>query len=146
MDDTKTATEAPGQAIAPDIEKTDENVEPELGVDAEQKIAELEKEKNRVIEESANYRLAYLKEKKRQSRQDSDIVDEDEDDKIRRIANEALANSRLAEIAREQDSIIKQALKENRELKLAQMKPSSAPSSIGSHTESKSRTVSGFQS
>lgn len=102
--------------------------------DSEAKITALEAEKARLIEESLNYKLAYLKEKKKENFADDE---ENDDDKIRRITTETLANSRLAEIAREQDVIIKKALKENKELKLAQLnKITTPPTSTGSHNES----------
>jgi len=42
----------------------------------------------------------------------------------------------LAEIAQEQDALIKKALKENRELKLAQLnKTNTPPASVGTHSE-----------
>ena len=136
--ETKDAKASETPPIAPETETIATPLNPAgLGVDAEAKIAELEKEKNRVIEEAANYKMAYLKEKKKNERDEAEL-EESEDDRMRRIANETLANSRLAEIAREQDAIIKQALKENKELKLAQMnKISGTPTAVGSHTETK---------
>ena len=125
------AIETPSQTIAPESPKTD--VTP--GVDYEARIAALEAEKNKLIEEGSNYKLAYLKEKKKQVPEHN--PNEDDDERIRRIAQETLANSRLAEIAREQDSIIKQALKENKELKLTLTNKTTVPSSMGSHTEFK---------
>lgn len=98
--------------------------------DLEAKVAALEAEKAKLIEEGANYRMAYLKEKSKGSHEN-----EEEDEKIRRIAQETLANSRLAEIAREQDAIIKKALKENKELKLAQLNKTDIPVSTTSHSE-----------
>lgn len=123
MEETK-ATEANVETIA--SQET---------IDNEAEFARLEAEKNKAIEEAANYKLAYLKEKKKKE----DFVDEDEDEeaKIRRITTETLAESRLAEIARQQDEIIKKALKENKELKLAQLnKTGMPPASMGTHSES----------
>lgn len=93
--------------------------------DAEARFKQLEAEKE-------NYRKAYLKEA------DKNKLGENEDyeDKIRRIASETLADSRIAEIAREQDAIIAKALKENKELKLAQLNKTTAPAAMGTHTES----------
>lgn len=125
MDKTN-ATEASAPAIAPK----------EIEVDLEARYAALEAEKAKLIEEGANYKLAYLKEAKRNK--GNEIPEGDDDERIRRIANEALANSQLAEIARQQDAMLKNALKENKELKLAQLnKTSGVPSAIGSHTEGK---------
>lgn len=120
MEENKTATEASTVTIA----------SPE---DLEAKVAALEAEKLILIKEAengANYRVAYLKEKNKNSN-----TDEDDEDRMRRIASETVANSRLAEIAREQDAIIKKALKENKELKLAQMNKTDIPVSTSTHTE-----------
>lgn len=107
-------------------------------IDYEARNTALEAEKAKLIEENANYKLAFLKEKKKNSSQDTEEVEEDEESMIRRITKETLANSRLAEIAREQAEIIQKALKENKELKLAQLsRTGGVPSSIGSHTETK---------
>lgn len=101
--------------------------------DSEAKIASLEAEKAKLIEESANYKLGMMKAKGK-AKEDTE---EDEDARMERIARKALADSRLADIAREQDAIIKAALKENRELKLAYLnKDTTPPAGIGSHNES----------
>lgn len=118
---TETPTIAPA-TTTPVLTPTEDN---------EARYAALEAEKNKAIEEGANYKLAYLKEKNKEH------VDEDEEDRMTRIAAKVLADSRLAEIAREQDSIIQRALKENKELKLAQMNKTTTPAAaIGTHTES----------
>lgn len=130
-EDTKT-TEANDSSIVPSEEvSTTTSTES----DAEARITALEAEKARLIEEGANYKVAYLKERsKKQDYDNSD--DEDIEEKIRRVTAETLANSRLAEIAQEQDSLIKKALKENRELKLAQLnKTNTPPASVGTHSE-----------
>ncbi len=101
--------------------------------DAETRIAALEAEKAKLIEEGSNWKIAALKYKKESKEEDEDL---DEDDKMVKIAQRAVADSRLAEIAREQDSIIQKALKENRELKLARSKTNEPPAAIGSHNES----------
>ncbi len=104
--------------------------------DYETKIEQLETEKASLITETANWKMAALKAKSKSR----EVLDEDEteEDKMRRIAAETLASSRLAEITREQDAIIKKALKENKELKLAHLnKPNGLPTGVGSHTESK---------
>jgi hypothetical protein len=123
MEEEKKATES-AQPIA--TETVAVTVE-----DLEAKNAVLEAEKVKLMEEKENYRKAYLK-------ADARTVPEDEDgdDKIRRIAQETLANSRLADIAREQDAIIKKALKENKELKLAQLNKTDVSASVGTHSES----------
>jgi hypothetical protein len=118
------ATETITQPIA--VEEKIETTE-----DLEAKVSELEAEKNRLIEEGANYKMAYLKASKKQE----NFEDESEDARIRRIATEALADSRLAEIAREQDAIIKKALKENKELKLAISNKTNVAAAVGSDVQ-----------
>ncbi len=100
--------------------------------EAETRIATLEAEKAKLIEESSNWKVAALKYKKSE-KEDDDL---DEDDKMKKIAQSVISESRLAEITREQDEIIRQALKENRELKLARSKPNDPPAGTGTHTES----------
>ena len=99
MEEKVTATETNAPAIAPEekvIAPTD---------DAEAKIAALEAEKAKLIEANANYKVAYLKEAKK-----NENLDESDEEKMARIASRVLADSRLAEIAREQDTIIQKAL------------------------------------
>lgn len=124
MEETK-ATEAIVPAIAPEgkVETAPEDVESQL--------AKLEAEKE-------NYRKAYLKEAEKNKPGESLGTDEE---KMRSIAAEMLANSRIAEIAREQDAIIQKALKENKELKLAlSNKPTTTPTSVGAHAEGQTVT------
>lgn len=118
MDEIKPATETTGEpapAIAPE-----ENLE--------DKVIALEAEKAKLMEEKENYRKAYLK-------SEENLPDEG-DDRVRQIAREELANSRLLEIAREQDGIIQKALKENKELKLAQLNRKEPSAVVGAHSES----------
>ena len=115
------------EAIAPAIVPGEKVVAaPE---DPEARLKQLEEEKE-------NYRKAYLKESEK-NRKPKENLDEDDEEKMRRIAAETLANSRIAEIAREQDGIIQKALKENKELKLALTnKTTSAPAAaLGTHSE-----------
>ena len=99
--------------------------------DLEAKVTALEAEKARLVEETANWKLAALKAKGKIKEEPVEIGDED---RLRQIAREELANSRLAEIAQEQDTIIKKALKENKELKLAHLNRTTAPATTV-HTE-----------
>lgn len=103
--------------------------------DLESRNAALEAERAKLIEEAANYKLAFLKEKKKKEASE-DFEDETEEERIRRITIETLKDSRLAEIAREQDALLKKALKENKELKLATHNRTDIPASIGTHSES----------
>lgn len=128
--DTEKTVNTNQSAVTDDTSKTSVD-------DLEAKVAALEAEKNKLIEEGSNWKVAALKYKKGSRDEDDDNVTDDE--RMRRIAAETLADSRLAEIAREQQAIITKALKENKELKLAQMNRNSTvvPTSVGSHTEGK---------
>ncbi len=100
--------------------------------DVEAKVAALEAEKAKIIVERENYKMAFLKEKNK----GNEDVEFDDDERMSKIAQKVLADSRLAEIAREQDEIIRKALKENKELKLARSKTNEPPAAAGSHSES----------
>ncbi len=129
----KQATEADVQPIA----AVEGQVVIPTEEDYEARVASLEAEKAKLIEEKSNYQVAYLKEKGKKKADDFEDGEESLEDKMRRISNEALANSKLAQIAYEQDQIIKKALKENKELKLAQMnRGGTPPAAAGSHSES----------
>lgn len=123
MDENKPAVNTPEPAAVQTV-VVDDN---------EAKIAALETEKAKLTEEAANYKLAFFKEKSKAK--DEDFV-EDDDDRMTRIAKKALAESRLTEIAREQNEIIQRALKENKELKLARLNKNEPPASAGTHSES----------
>lgn len=121
--------------MAEEVKATETTVEtiaaPE---DLEAKVVALETEKAALLKEAengANYRIAYLKERNKNSSGE----DEDDEDKMRRIAQETVNQSRLAEIAREQDAIIKKALHENKELKLAHINKAQIPVSTSASTE-----------
>ena len=115
MDNDK-ATETVAQTIAP-------------AEDLETKVTTLEAEKAQLLTEKDNYRKAYLKAVENGG-------NEQEEDKIRRVTREEIANSRLSEINREQQEVIAKALKENKELKLAQLsKNNTPPAAIGAHSE-----------
>lgn len=125
MEENKTAIDSAPVAAQPVVATTTaETVD-----DTEARYKQLEVEKE-------NYKKAFLKEKAK-NKQDENL-DEDEDAKIERKVHEAIASSRLADIAREQDAIIQTALKENKELKLvARNKAGANPvAAIGTHTES----------
>lgn len=101
--------------------------------DSEAKVALLQAEIAKVSTEKENYRTAYLKEVEK-----SDLsADEKEEARMRRIAQEELANSNLARLSQEKDEIIRKTLKENKELKLAQMNKegTTPPAGMGGHSE-----------
>ena len=101
-------------------------------IDAQTRIAELEAEKAQLATERDNYKIGMLKAKGKIPEFDEN---ESEDDKIRRISHETLAESRLADIAREQDAIIKKALIENKELKSA-LKNKTSTNAVSTGSES----------
>ena len=122
----KKATETSTETIATQEKVVD---------DSEAKIAALEAEKAELIKKASdgeNYRVAYLKEKSK-ARDD----EETDDERMERIARKAITDSRLSEINREKDAIIAKALKENRELKLAQANKTDIPVSTTTHQEGK---------
>lgn len=122
----KKAVETPVEPAAVTTEVEDETAT---------RIAELEAEKAKLIEESANYKLGMLKAKGKLKEEAEENFDDDEDAKIERKVQEALANSKLAEIAREQDALIQKALKENKELKLARLNKNDPAAALGTHSE-----------
>ncbi len=102
--------------------------------DLEAKFTALEAEKNKAIEEAANWKVAALKAKSKQS---VDNEDETEEERIARVANRVLADSRVVQLAQEQDALLQKAFKENKELKLAQLNKTNVapPAAVGSHSE-----------
>lgn len=100
--------------------------------DTEARFAELEAEKNKAIEEAANWKIAALKSKKVTR---EDFEDETEDERIARIVSEKLAETKIAQIDAEKEALLRQTLKENKELKLAHLNKTDAPASMGTHSE-----------
>ncbi len=129
--DKNNAIEANAGAVAPQEEvkvllPTDE--------DLEAKITALEEEKTRLIESEANWKVAALKER---SKKQEVFEDESDEERLRRITREEIANSRLAQIDREKEATLNKALKENKELKLAHLNKTGTPfATQGTHTES----------
>lgn len=135
MDKTPTAVETKTQEAAPEqpVISTTETKEVD---DTTARLAELEAEKNKAIEEAANYRLAFLKEKQKRHN-DSDFSDEEtEEEKVARLVKEEVAKQKIAQLDAEKEQLLKKILKENQELKLAQLnKTDTPPASIGGHSE-----------
>lgn len=120
------ATEANAPAIAP---KEEVKLAPEDDIESQMKSKD--SEIARLNEEKANYQAAYLKEKSKKG----NSVD-DEDEKIRQIAREELITSRIGQVNQEKDALLQKTLKENKELKLAQLnKTTTPPASMGVHSE-----------
>lgn len=86
-------------------------------------------------EEIANWKAAAMKFKQK-VKQGEPEIDEDEEAKIARIVEEKLASSNLAKALADKEAIVAKALKENKELKLAQLNKTTVPASTGSHNES----------
>lgn len=97
--------------------------------DIEAQIASLEADKAKAIEEAANWKLAALKNKKQGE-------GETEEDRIRRITQEEIANSKISSFDAQKNLLLTKALRENKELKLAQLNKTGIPASVGSHSES----------
>ncbi len=128
--------------IKPTVDSKETAVTPEVApsattiTDDEARIAQLEKEKANLVAEAANYKLAFLKEKSKRELEAPIEQDEETYMVAEHAAKKVLAESRLAAIALEQDAIIKKALKENKELKLANAnKATTPPQAIGTHSE-----------
>ena len=131
-EEEKKAAEANALATAQEEERKKAEEAAKTPTEAEAKIAALEAEKNAILEREVNYKLAYLKEKKKNEQIDPDETDEE---RIRRITREELANERITAIDSEKEELLKKTLKENHELKLAfQNKIPDKPSG-GSHNE-----------
>ncbi len=134
-EEKKKATEAEAQRIAAEQEakrKEDEAKAAQL-TEAEAKIKAIEAEKAAILEREANYKLAYLKEKKKNEGIDPD---ETEEERIRRITREELANTRLNQLDGEKEELLQKTLRENKELRLAnQNKPTNIPAGGGGSTE-----------
>lgn len=130
MDKQTNATETPGQPIAPDT-----TVIPAVQTegDSEAKLAAIKAERDKAIEEAANYKLAYLKQKNKQT---FDPDEETEEERVNRLVQERLTQERLAKLDADKEALLQQALKENKELKLANLnKQTTPPAAVGTHSE-----------
>jgi hypothetical protein len=133
-DEEKKAAEANALATAQEEarKKKEEDDKKNLPTESELKILSLEKEKEEILVREANYKIAYLKEKKKNEVFDPNETD---DERIRRITREELANTRLAQIDTEKEALLQKTIKENKELKLViQNKIPDKPSG-GGHNE-----------
>ena len=130
------AAEAIALATAQEEEakkKAEEEAKASALGESEAKILALEAEKNQILEREANYKVAYLKEKKKNEQFDPEETDEE---RIRRITREELSRERIVAIDEEKESLLKKTLRENKELKLAiQNKVPSSSTNSGSHSE-----------
>lgn len=102
--------------------------------DAERRLAELEAEKNKALEEAANYKMAFLKEKHKHRQEVNE--DETEEERVNRLVQEELAQKKLEQIESEEKQLLQKLLKENKELKLANNnRAGTPPASVGGHSE-----------
>lgn len=102
----------------------------------EELLAEKEAELQKAQEERDNYRRGMLKAKGK-VQEETFSEEESDEDKMRRIAREEALSIREQMIQREKDDLIKKALKENSELKIAlknkaQLTPASGASADSS--------------
>lgn len=102
--------------------------------DYEARIKALEEAKAKATEEAANYKIAYLKAKNKDD--DYDYSNETEDERIARIVQEKLAETKVAQINQEKEALLEKIIQENKELKLAQLNKKDTTTAQGSHTES----------
>ena len=132
MNEDPKAVIAQPAAVEPEVVTT-----PSTQEDTEARIAQLEADKAKAIEEAANYKLGMLKAKAKLK--DSYVPDEDEteDERIARIVQEKISETKIAQIDTEKEALYQKILKENKELKLANMnKTTVPPQAMGTHTES----------
>lgn len=147
MDETSKAVETLDQSAAADQTVKSTTATEEVD-DIESKLAQLEAEKNKAIEEAANYRLAFLKEKSKKQ----EFVDEDEsdEDKVARLVKEEVAKQKIAQLDQEKEQLLQKVIKENKELKLSNLnKMNTPPATVGGHSEGtpvKSTTITPEQS
>lgn len=129
-EEKKAAIEADALAIALK-EKAEAAALTEDGLEA--KNIALEAEKARLIEERENYKIAYLKEK---SKKESSGETMGDDERLRHIAREELATSKISEVNKQQEEVNQKIRKENKELKIALLNKKDIPAAAGSSTES----------
>ena len=139
MDKEPTTIEAKDQTIVTDPAGSETSTTPAVENELEAKLSQIEAEKNKALEEAANYKIAYLKEK-RKAREEvtyDDDPEETEQEKISRLVKEEVARQKVAQLDQEKENLLKQALKENKELKLANLNKTvqTPPAGIGGHSE-----------
>lgn len=134
MTEEEKAIEANALAIAQEEQAKKEAEENQSKDDAEAKIAQLEAEKAAITERELNYKVAYLKEKKKN--EDNDYEGESDEDRIRRITREELAEREVTRIDSEKEDLLKKLARENKELRLAtQNKTTNISTGAGGSTE-----------
>jgi len=121
-------------------DKTTKSTVVKTEVDDSDRIAQLEAEKAKLIEESANYKLGMLKAKAQNKGTEffeEDAVTETPEETTRRIIREELVNNKISQIDSEKEALMAKILRENKELKLANLNKTTttAPSSLGTDNE-----------
>ncbi len=133
MNKETTMVESKETAVSPKTEVSTVSTE----IDAEARIAQLEADNKKIAEERDNYRIGMLKAKGKITDPEFNEDDETPEEKTRRLIREEIANSKIAQNNAERDTILAKALKENKELKLAQLnKTNISPAAVGTSNES----------
>lgn len=135
-EEEKKAAEANALATAQEEERKRKEAEAAANAPTPEqaRIAELEKEKQEILVREANYKVAYLKEKKKN--EGLEPIEETDDERVRRIVREEQARDRVNAIDAETKALLEKTLKENKELRLAhQNKPTNHSTGAGGSTE-----------
>jgi hypothetical protein len=136
VEEEKARAAAQEQAEKDEKAAADKKAEEEASA-LEAKMKALEEEKNKAIEEAANWKIAALKNKAKNGSDDDEV--ETEEERVARLVAENLTKSKVAQIDSEKAKLLEQALKENKELKLAQLHGKKEPvAAQGSHNEGQS--------
>ncbi len=101
-------------------------------VDYEAMLAAKDLELAKVQIEKESYRKGMLKAK---GKPVGDEPEEDLDERFRIIAREEALRAQESQIVAQKEELLRKALKENRELKLAQLNKGTPSAAIGSHSE-----------
>ncbi len=104
---------------APEVTKVEASQPTQTEVDLAVALAEKDKELADLAKERDNYKRGLLKAKGKPISEEIDDADEDLNSKVARLVSEQLLTTKEAQIQADKDAIIKKALKENSELKVA---------------------------
>lgn len=99
----------------------------------ERELEQLRSDKAKAIEEAANWKIAAMKAKKGSAQEDND---ETEEERVARLVSEQLSAKKVQELENEEKRLLERTLKENKELKLAQLHGRKEPlAGQGGHSE-----------
>lgn len=134
-EEERKATEANALAIAQEEarKKAEADALANAPTPEQAKIVALEAEKAAILEREANYKLAYLKEKKKN--EGAGDPEETDEERVRRIVREEQSRERLTQIDSEKEALFQKTLKENRELRLANQNKPGGSTAAGASTE-----------